>query len=144
IPEKNEWVEAKFLDGAVPQWKTNSTPQATLADWMTTAENPFFARAAANRMWYYFLGTGLTDPVDAMSEENLPSHPELLDELAGQFAEHNFDLKYLIKAIVGSRAYQLTSRQTHDSQEDPRLFARMAVRGMTAEQIYDSLLEATG
>jgi hypothetical protein len=145
IPDKNQVVQARFLDGAQPTIKPGSAPQLTLADWMTSANNPFFARAAVNRMWHYFMGTGLVDPVDFMAiDDNPPSHPELLDELAFQFAAHNFDLKYLMRAITGSRAYQLTSRQTHESQENPRLFARMAVRGMTAEQIFDSVLEATG
>jgi hypothetical protein len=140
---KDVWVDAKFLDGTAPNWRAGASPQAILAEWMTNADNPYFARAAVNRMWYYFMGTGLTDPVDAMSEENPPSHPELLDELAYQFAAHKFDVKYLIRAITASQAYQLTSVQTHESQEDPRAFARMAVRGLSPEQLYDSVVLAT-
>ncbi len=145
IPDKNEWVEARFLDGRQPEWKTGTPPQTILADWMTSADNPYFARAAVNRMWYYFLGTGLVDPVDVMGiVENPPSHPEILDELAYQFAAHKFDLKYLVRAITGTQAYRLTSVQSHDSQADPRLFARMAVRGLSPEQLFDSVQLATG
>jgi hypothetical protein len=145
IPDKNETVEAKFLDGVQPEWKAGANPQKVFADWMTNADNPYFARAAVNRMWYYFMGTGLVDPVDFMAiEDNPPSHPELLDELADQFAAHNFDVKYLIRAITGSQAYQLTSVQTDASQEDPRVFGRMAVRGLSPEQLFDSVMMATG
>ena len=68
----------------------------------------------------------------------------MLDDLAHRFADHNFDLKFLIRAIVSTRAYQLTSRQTDPSQDDPRLFARMAVKALSTEQVIASLIEATG
>jgi hypothetical protein len=145
IPDKNVVVEAKFLDGKQPQWRAGTSPQIILGEWLTSRDNPYFARAAANRMWYYFLGTGLVDPVDQMAtEENPPSHPEIVDELAYQFAGHGFDLKYLIRVITSTQAYQLTSVQTHESQEDTRLFSRMAVRGLSPEQLFDSILLATG
>ena len=145
LPDKDETVEAKFLTGAVPEWRANASAPTILAEWITTAENPFFARATVNRMWHYFLGTGLVDPVDFMGTvENPPSHPELLDELAYQFAAHKFDLKYLIRALIYSRAYQLTSVQSHESQEDPRVFGRMAVRGLSPEQLFDNVQLATG
>lgn len=141
----NRVVEAKFLDGLNPIWAEKVTPQALLADWMTTGSNPYFARAAVNRMWYYFMGTGLVDPVDTMAvEENPPSHPEILDELAYQFAAHKFDLKYLMRVITSTQAYRLTSIKSDDSQDDPRLFARMAVRGLSPEQLFDSVQLATG
>src|SRR5262249_22698029 len=141
----NRVVEAKFLDGLNPVWAQNATPQAVLADWMTTGSNPYFARAAVNRMWYYFMGTGLVDPVDVMAvEENPPSHPEILDELAYQFAAHKFDLKYLMRVITSTQAYRLTSIKSDDSQDDPRLFGRMAVRGLSPEQLFDSVQLATG
>ena len=96
-------------------------------------------------MWAYFFGTGLVDPVDEMAGgDRHPSHPELLDVLAREFAAHHFDLKFLIRAITASRAYQLTSAATHKSQDDRTLFARMPLRGLTAEQLFDSLAMATG
>jgi hypothetical protein len=144
LPDKDVFVEAKFLDGGQPAWRAGLSPQQVLTEWMTTAENPYFARAAVNRMWYYLLGTGLTDPVDTMSEENPPSHPELLDALAFQFAAHKFDIKFLIRAICGSQAYQLSSVMSDEGQDDPRLFARMAVRGLSPEQLFDSVMVATG
>jgi hypothetical protein len=144
IPDTDQVVQATFLDGSRPRWDRAKTQRGTLADWMTSRENPYFARAAVNRMWGHFFGTGLVHPVDDFGPENPPSHPELLDELAREFAARDFDLKFLIQAITASRAYHLSSELTHPSQEDPQLFARMAVKGLTPEQLVDSLAEATG
>jgi hypothetical protein len=141
----NTWVEARFPDGSKPDWRRAVTPRQALSEWIARGDNPWFARAAVNRLWHYFLGVGLIDPVDGLGiEDNPPSHPELLDELARQFVAHDFDLKFLIRAIAGSSAYQRTSRQTHPRQAEPRLFARAASRALTPEQLYDSLVLATG
>ena len=99
-------VQASFLDGRRPRGARRAA-RAVLADWMTPPDNPYFARAVVNRVWAQFFGTGLVDPVDDLGAENAPSHPELLDELAAQFAAHRYDFKYLIRAIVASRAYAL-------------------------------------
>ncbi|HJT77174.1 MAG TPA: DUF1549 and DUF1553 domain-containing protein, partial [Gemmataceae bacterium] len=144
IPGTDRVAQATFLDGTEPRWKYKVGARQTLADWMTAANNPFFARAGANRLWALCFGTGLVEPVDDFKDSNPPSHPELLDELARQFAAHHFDQKFLIRAITSSHAYQLSSVPTDPAQEDPRLFARMAVKGLTPEQLMESFAEATG
>jgi hypothetical protein len=144
IPDTDNVVAARFLDGDEPLWKDEVDARATLAMWLTSADNPYFAAAAVNRLWEYFFGIGLVDPVDGFHADNPASHPELLTELAKQFAGHHFDLEYIVRAITSSRAYQLTSTLSDESQKDPRLFARMSLRAMTAEQLYDSLAQATG
>jgi len=144
IPNSETIVQARFLDGTSPKWDNGASSRAALAEWLTAAENPFFAKAIANRLWGHFFGIGIIDPVDDFGEANPPSHPELLDELGRAMVRHNFDLKYLIRAITASRAYQRTSRMTDTSQEDSRLYARMSLKGLTAEQIFDSLAMATG
>jgi hypothetical protein len=144
VAGKDEEYEARFLDGGVPQWKVGISTRTTLAEWMTSAANPYFAHNAVNRLWAHFFGIGLIEPVDEAGPENLPSHLELLDELSRQFVAHQYDLKFLMRAITASRAYQLSSAATDPSQSDPRLFARMAVNGMTGEQLFDSLAVATG
>jgi hypothetical protein len=145
IGETDTWAEARFLDGSQPDWKVAATPRAVLAGWLARPDNPWFARAAVNRTWRDLFGVGLIDPVDGLSvADSPPSHPELLDELAAQFAAHEFDMKYLLRAMTGSRAYQRTSRQTDPRQQDARLFARAAVRSLNAEQLFDSVLAATG
>src|SRR5262249_56364282 len=103
------------------------------------------ARAAVTRWWFSFFALALIAPVEGLGiGDTPPSHPELLDELAHQFVAHDFDLKYLIRAITGSQTYQRSSRQTHPRQAEPRLFARAASRALIPEQLYDSLVLATG
>lgn len=145
IADSESWADARFLDGSTPNWKTEAPPRQLLADWITRRDNPWYARAAVNRLWHHFFGVGLIEPVDGLgSDESTPSHPELLDELAEQFVAHNFDLKYLITAIATSDTYARSSRQTHEGQSDPRRFARAQPRGLTPEQLFDSLTFATG
>jgi Protein of unknown function (DUF1549)/Protein of unknown function (DUF1553) len=143
IPGTDKLVMARYLDGKEPRWQVGTPSRSALAAWVTTAGNPYFARAAANRLWAQFFGIGLAEPVDDLNDQNPPSHPELLDELASQFAANKYDLKYLVRAITYSKTYQRTSTVTDPSQNEPRLFARMAVKGMSPEQFYDSLVEAT-
>ncbi|QDV34092.1 DUF1553 domain-containing protein [Tautonia plasticadhaerens] len=144
IPEADRVVQATFLDGDRPRWRYADEPRAVLADWVTSPDNPYFARAAANRFWAQFFGRGLVDPVDEMGPINPPSHPELLDELALRFAQSGFDPKFLIRAITASDAYQRTSAGYAPGQDVPELFARMPVRGLSPEQLYESLIRATG
>jgi len=145
MPGSSKKIKARFLDGTQPKWEDDSFSRVVLAEWMTRPDNPFFARAAANRMWEHFFGIGLVDPVDDMRDENPPSHPKLLDDLAKALAEHKFDLKFLIRAITASETYQRTSTVTHKShEEDIRLFARMPLKGLSPEQVFDSLAMAVG
>ncbi len=79
-----------------------------------------------------------------MGGENIPAHPELLDELASQFADHDFELKFLIRAITATRAYGLTSALDRPEPTPPYLFSAMPVRGLSAGQLFSSLAQATG
>ncbi len=144
IPGSERLVPATFLDGSRPEWSPGSAPRVELARWVTSAENRYFARAAVNRIWAQFFGRGIVDPLDDLGGRSKPSHPELLDELARQFIASGFDVPYLQRAIVGTAAYQRTSRLSHDSQREPTLLARMPVRGLSAEQLFDSVSLATG
>lgn len=144
IPGTKDVVQARFLDGGQPKWSAETTTRRALASWMASASNRYFAKAAVNRMWAHLLGQGIVEPVDEMSEQNPPSHPELLDELARDFASHQFDVKYLIKAITFSQAYQRGSIGSRSGADDPRLFTHAVIRGMTTEQLFDSLAQATG
>jgi hypothetical protein len=144
IPDTDLIAEARFLDGGEPTFRPGEDPRLALTRWLTSRDNPYFARAAVNRLWEHFLGRGFVDPVDDLDEANPPSHPELFDEIARQFAYHNYDLKYLIRTIAATQAYQLSSVAAQGGQDDSRLFARMPLRRMTPEQLYDSLVQATG
>jgi hypothetical protein len=145
IPGTGKVVEARFPDGKSPVWKDNVESRQALAEWLTAPSNPYFARTAANRLWAHFFGEGIIDPVDdEPSEDNPASHPALLAELTANFVANKYDVKYLIRAITASKAYQRASAASHASQNQPRLFARMAVKGLTPEQLFDSLALATG
>jgi hypothetical protein len=145
FPGTDKVVRPKFLganDSAVTE---SAEPRTALAQWLTAADNPYFAPTAVNRIWAHFFGIGLTDPVDdEPTAENPLRHPELLAELSAQFVAHDYDIKYLMRAVTATRAYQRTSAQSHSSQVDPRAFARMAVRGLTPEQVFDSVALAVG
>ncbi len=117
-----------------------------LAEWMTAKGNPFFARNMVNRFWGYLMGRGLVEPLDDMRATNPASNPELLDALAKDFAEHKFDLKRLLRTIMNSRAYQVSSATTPGNAQDGANvhYARFTVRRLTAEQLADALDFATG
>jgi hypothetical protein len=143
IPNTDRVAQARFLDGKQPRWKFKVSARTTLADWMTAKDNPFLARAIANRMWAHFFGIGIVEPVDDLVDDNPPSHPEVLNLLAKEFVDHDFDLKFLARVITATRAYQLASAQA-GPPTDARQFARMPVKGLTAEQLFDSLSVASG
>lgn len=145
IPDTNRLVDAIFLDGIQPEWeKEQTTPRLRLSQWITSDQNPYFAKATANRVWSLFFGRGLVDPVDDFSSTNRASHPELLELFATRFREHNYDLKYLIREITRSETYQLSSQQTDASQSRVEWYGKMPTRGLTAEQIFANLVQATG
>jgi hypothetical protein len=145
IPGTDRMVRAGFLDGTEPIFHANVSSRVALANWVTAPRNPYFARAAVNRIWAHFFGRGLTDPVDDLEgQETVAHHPRLLDDLAKEFTAHRFDLQFLMKGITASRVYQLSSAATHPSQDAPHQFARMALKGLTPEQLFDSLVQATG
>jgi hypothetical protein len=146
IPDTAKKVSARYLDGGAPTWPTtgNHDPRRALADWITSPRNPYFAHAAANRVWAHFMGTGLVDPVDDFDESNPPSHPELLDLLADEFVRQKYDVRFLIRAICASRTYQLSSAQTDPRQANRRLFARAAVKGLTPAELAATLSQAIG
>ncbi len=108
-----------------------------------------FDRAIVNRLWAHFLGYGFTKPIDDIGPHNPPSHPELLDQLGTALRDSGFDLKQLMRWIVLSEPYSLSSQITSRNQsDDPALgarpmFSRFYLRQMEAEQLYESLLVAT-
>jgi hypothetical protein len=98
-----------------------------------------------NRTWAMLFGRGFVNPVDDMLVENQPSHPELMDALAVHVAKAGeFDLKYLIKAVCLSDAYQRTSKPTAENKDDKKLFSHIQVKVLSPEQLFDSLAQVTG
>jgi len=144
LPESAMIVPAKFLSAEQPSMGASDPYRPVLAKWMTEGKNKFFARAMVNKTWAHFFGRGLVNPVDDMHEGNLPSHPELLSALSEQFIANGFDVKYLVRAIMNSQAYQRTSRPHAGNETDTDLFSHMTVRVMTPEQLFDSLAAVVG
>lgn len=141
-------VGPKLLTDAPVSWPEKleeDTGRRVFVGWLTATDNPYFARNAVNRLWAHFFGTGLVEPLDDLSGENPASVPPLLDDLTKAFVDSGYDLDLLTRAIVLSRAYQLSSLAPAGAGTSaPRLFSRAAVRGLTGEQLYDSLRVAAG
>ena len=145
IPGTENVVPAVFLTGGEPDWKKdNNTPRQLLADWLVGGGNPWFAKMAVNRVWAQFFGRGIVDPIDDFSDNNPPSHPEVLNVLAEDFIASGYNLKHLMRVVTATQVYQLSSVQSHASQQEPSHFARAVLRGLTPEQFFDSLAEAVG
>ncbi len=115
-----------------------------LAEWLTSRENPWFAKMQANRIWFHLMGRGLVDPVDDFRASNPPSHPALLDALARELREHGYDLRHLIRVIMASRAYQLDSETNDTNGDDEINYSHVVLRRLSAEQLLDSQSEAVG
>jgi hypothetical protein len=114
-----------------------------LAQWVTHPENPFFARAGANRFWGQFLGRGLIHPVDDLGTNKSSTIPDLLDTIARQWRAHQFDIRWLIRELVNTRAYQLASTGPL-SDALPRYYERARVRPLSAEELLAAIQVATG
>jgi hypothetical protein len=139
LPEGAKIVPPRFLTGEHPSIANGSPARPTLANWLTSPDNPYFAKAIVNRMWAHFFGRGLVNPIDDMHDANPASHPELLAALAEQLKRNDFSLKYLVKAITLSDAYQRTSRQFTGNEADTELFSRMYIKTLSPEQLVDSI-----
>ncbi len=143
-PRTKQPVKPTFLDGSEPANADPADLRMTFARWMTAPENPFFAKAAVNRMWGYFFGRGIVDPVDDFRSTNPPTHPELLEELAQRFKEHKYDLKYLIRTVVQSRTYQLSGETNATNRADETNYARSRARALDAVVLLDAISRVTG
>ena len=140
-PRTKEEVQPKFLDGTGLE-DERLDPRSELAQWMTS--HPYFAEAIVNRMWSHFFGRGIVDPVDDFRSTNPPTHPELLEALARDFREHGYDLKRLIRIIVSSRTYQLSSIPSDTNKDDEINYSHALPRSLDAEVLLDVISAATG
>ena len=141
-PRTGEEIDPVLLDGTRVAHTPSNYPRGELARWMTS--HPYFAEAAVNRMWSYFFGRGLVEPVDDFRSNNPPSHPKLLRQLAEYFEEKDYDLKQLFRVIVGSRTYQLSSSTRGMRPADQPTYAYAASRPLEAEILLDAICDVTG
>ncbi|MEY4483581.1 MAG: hypothetical protein RL693_1033, partial [Verrucomicrobiota bacterium] len=143
-PVTNELMDPKPPDGSAVKTSDDIDPRGALADWMTDAKNPFFARAVANRIWAAFFGRGIVEPVDDFRISNPPSNPALLDELGKELVRQRYDLKALMRTILRSHLYQLTTVPNESNLADTRNFSRSYRRRLPAEVLTDALVDVTG
>lgn len=129
---------------ALPSSLDPKSRRDAVAAWITSPSNPFFAKAIVNRVWSYFLGKGIIDPVDDIRASNPPSNPALLDALAKDFLEHNFDLQHLMRTIAGSRVYQASIVTNEWNEHDRDNFSHAVPRRLSAEQLMDAVAAAAG
>ncbi|HEV8130411.1 MAG TPA: DUF1553 domain-containing protein [Acidobacteriota bacterium] len=143
-PRLNEPLPPRPLSGPELPLNSNADRRQHFANWLTSPDNPFFARSLVNRIWKNFMGRGLVEPVDDIREINPPSNPDLLDALAHDFVNHGFDIKHLIAAIMKSSAYQLTSVPNESNRNDLKYHSHYIARRLPAEVLLDAISQATG
>ncbi|TAE73544.1 MAG: DUF1549 domain-containing protein [Verrucomicrobia bacterium] len=136
-------VKPRFLGTATPDDFGKLSRRAAMADWLTSPENPWFARNVANIVWAHFFGSGITDPVDDVRISNPPANPELLAALSTTFVESGHDLRQLVRDICNSRTYQLSSATNETNETDTRNFSHAMVRRIRAEVLLDCISQAT-
>src|SRR5207244_157486 len=118
--------------------------RAYFAAWLTSRDNPYFARAVVNRIWRNFLGRGLVEAEDDLRQTNPPTNEELLTALAKDFVDHKFDVKQLMRTIMNSATYQRSSRPVPGNADDDRFYSRYLARRLSAEVILDAYAQVTG
>ena len=109
-PEQKGPAQPRPLGG--PEWESSADPRTALADWLVRPENPWFARNWVNRIWAHYFGRGLVEPVDGFSVANPPTHPELLDRLAAEFVQSDYDLRHIERLILISASLSADSYAT--------------------------------
>jgi hypothetical protein len=132
----------RALDGT--DLSDSDNPRRAVAAWMTAAKNPWFARELVNRYWAYLVGRGFAEPVDDLRPANPLTMPALLDALAQEFVRAGYDLRHLIRLICATRAYQLSAGPALDRDAEHRLWSRYRLRPLSALELFDALVAATG
>ncbi len=143
-PRLGRPVAPKPLGGPELALASTRERRSFFAEWLTRPDNWYFSHSIVNRVWAHFMGKGLVEPVDDLRETNPASNPALFDALVADFVKHKFDLRHLIRQIVTSQVYQLSSASTPLNARDDRYYSHFLVRRMTAEELLDALSQVTG
>ncbi len=123
---------------------SDATARQRLAAWISSPDNPYFAKSYANRIWAYLTGRGLIEPIDDIRAGNPPSNPELLEWLTAEFIDSDFDARHLIRIICRSRTYQLALEPTTWNSTDHLNYSHGRARRLPAEVLYDAIYQVTG
>ena len=143
-PKTDQVMPPKPLGGALPQIGEEEDRREALARWLTSPENPYFAKEIVNRTWAQMMGRGIVEPVDDLRLTNPGTNEPLLDALAKDFVAHGYDLKYLLRTIAASAAYQRSSVATANNAKDSRNYSRFYVKRLIAEVLLDGIGQVTG
>ena len=141
-PRTKAELKPTLLDGTVVNAGARQNQRRILADWMV--KQPYFAEAAVNRIWSWFFGRGMVEPVDDFRSTNPPTHPELLRRLAQDFRSRNHDLRYAIRQIVTSATYQLSGVPKGNNESDRTNYSHALPRALDAEVLLDAICDVTG
>ena len=136
-PKTGKAAPARFLSAGQPV-PGGDDPLREMAKWMTAPDNPFFARAQANRIWFHLMGRGLVNPIDDFRPTNPATHPVLLDLLATEFIASGYDLRHMIRLITSSATYQLASEPNATNAGDEINYSHAIPRRLSAEQLLDT------
>jgi hypothetical protein len=132
------------LDGTPMSLDSSDDRRVHFANWLTSKENTYFQRAIVNRVWGNFMGRGIVDPVDDVRATNPASNEELLNALCKDFVDHRFDVKHIIRTIMNSAAYQLSSEANATNQNDNKYYSKYIVKRLPAEVLLDAMSQVTG
>lgn len=143
-PKTKKRVEPKYLDGPTETERLDEDIREKLARWVTSPENPWFARAIVNRVFKHYMGRGIVEPVDDFRVTNPPTNEALLDALAKDFVQHGYHLRHTIRLILNSRAYQLSSEPNQTNRGDSLNYSHYYVKRLWAEELIDAMTEVTG
>ncbi|MGJ8633510.1 MAG: PSD1 and planctomycete cytochrome C domain-containing protein [Luteolibacter sp.] len=142
-PVSDKKMVPKFLGGRTPEIKGGETRRESVAGWLASPDNPWFAKNVVNIVWDHYMGVGIVDPVDDVRVSNPPSNPELLDALAENFVKSGYDFKKLVRDICNSRTYQLSTETNVTNEADTRNFSKAMIRRVRAEVLLDSISQVT-
>ncbi|MCA9179058.1 MAG: DUF1549 domain-containing protein [Planctomycetales bacterium] len=142
LAKREQPARLKLLRSREVELAGADDPRDAVLTWMLEPGNPYFARSFVNRVWAAYFHRGLIDPPDDLNPANPPSHPQLLDWLATEFVQRNYDMKWLHRQIVTSDAYQRSWRPNDTNREDRRNLSRAIPRRLPAEAVYDCVKQA--
>jgi hypothetical protein len=143
-PNKGKAQPPRPLDAEPIAFDSTADRRAFLADWLTSPDNPYFARAISNRIWANYLNVGLVESVDDLRLTNPASNEKLLNAAASYLVENNYDTKALMRLILQSATYQRSSRTLAENEVDRRYYSRYYPRRMMAEVLLDGISQVTG
>ena len=143
-PRTGKMMVPQSLDRVAPAWKPGEDPRTALVAWMTDPSNRAFSGNIVNRLWRHYMGVGLVEPVDDLRSSNPPSNPALWAALNREFVTHQYDLKHVMRLILNSRSYQLSSDTLPENEQDRRFHSHYYARRLPAEVLSDAISTATG